>query len=134
MRILVLNPNTTEAVTDLMVEAGTAVAAAGTELVPMTATQGLPYLSSRAEAQIGGVMALEMIAAMHGQVDAAIIAAFGDPGLLGARELFDLPVIGISEAFGTIYLSDTLGSLAAYVIFVLIMLFRPQGLTWSSSR
>ena len=98
VRILVLNPNTTEAVTDLMVEAGTAVAAAGTELVPMTATQGLPYLSSRAEAQIGGVVALEMIAAMHGQVDAAIIAAFGDPGLLGARELFDLPVIGISEA------------------------------------
>ena len=40
-------------------------------------------------------------------------------------------VIGISEAFGTIYLSDTLGS-APYVIFVLIMLFRPQGLTWSS--
>ena len=34
VRILVLNPNTTEAVTHLMVEAGTAVAAAGTELVP----------------------------------------------------------------------------------------------------
>ncbi len=27
-----------------------------------------------------------------------IIAAYGDPGLLGARELFDIPVIGISEA------------------------------------
>ena len=43
-------------------------------------------------------------------------------------------VIGISEAFGTIYLSDTLGSLMPYVIFVLIMLFRPQGLTLGSSR
>jgi branched-chain amino acid transport system permease protein len=41
-------------------------------------------------------------------------------------------IIGISEAFGTIYLSDTLGMLLPYGIFVLIMLFRPQGLTWSS--
>jgi branched-chain amino acid transport system permease protein len=43
-------------------------------------------------------------------------------------------IIGISEAFGTIYLSETLGALLPYMIFVLIMLFRPQGLTWSSSR
>ncbi len=43
-------------------------------------------------------------------------------------------IIGISEAFGTIYLSETLGALLPYMIFVLIMLFRPQGLTWRSSR
>jgi branched-chain amino acid transport system permease protein len=43
-------------------------------------------------------------------------------------------VIGIAEAFGTIYLSGPLGLLMPYVIFVLIMLFRPQGLTWGSSR
>jgi branched-chain amino acid transport system permease protein len=43
-------------------------------------------------------------------------------------------VIGISEALGTIYLEGSLGHLMPYVIFVLIMLFRPQGLTWSSSR
>jgi branched-chain amino acid transport system permease protein len=43
-------------------------------------------------------------------------------------------VIGISEAYGTIYLSDTLGMLLPYGIFVLIMLFRPQGLTWGAAR
>ncbi len=43
-------------------------------------------------------------------------------------------VIGIAEAFGTIYLSETLGALLPYMIFVLIMLFRPQGLTWSARR
>lgn len=37
-------------------------------------------------------------------------------------------VIGISEALGTIYLSDTLGMLMPYAIFVIIMLLRPQGL------
>ena len=43
-------------------------------------------------------------------------------------------VIGVSEAFGTIYLSDILGMLLPYGIFVLIMLFRPQGLTWGAAR
>lgn len=43
-------------------------------------------------------------------------------------------VIGISEAFGTIYLSDILGMLLPYGIFVLIMLFRPQGLSWGAAR
>ena len=32
------------------------------------------------------------------EFDAAIIAAFGDPGLFGARELFDIPVVGMAEA------------------------------------
>jgi len=98
MRILILNPNTTEAVTNLMVRAGQAVAAVGTELVPMTAPRGFPYISTRAEAQIGGAVALEMLAEAHRSVDGAILAAFGDPGLLGARELFDIPIVGVSEA------------------------------------
>lgn len=32
-------------------------------------------------------IALEMLAEYHAVVDAAIVAAFGDPGLFGAREL-----------------------------------------------
>jgi len=42
-------------------------------------------------------------------------------------------IIGCSEALGTVYLSETLGSLLPYAIFVLIMLFRPRGLTWGTS-
>ena len=98
MRVLVVNPNTTAAVTDLLVAAAAPVAATGTELVPLTATRGVPYLATRAEAQIGGAIAIEMLAEHHASADAAIIAAFGDPGLFGARELFDIPVIGMSEA------------------------------------
>ena len=98
MHILLLNPNTTGTVTDLMAEAGRAVAAPGTELLPVTAGHGMPYISTRAEAQIGGAIALEMLAGHADEVDAAIIAAFGDPGLLAARELFDFPVVGVSEA------------------------------------
>lgn len=98
MRILVANPNTTAAVTERMLAVGRAVAAAGTELVGVTAPRGVPYVSSRAEAQIAGAVLLETIAAEAADVDAVIVAAFGDPGLVAARELFDVPVVGYSEA------------------------------------
>lgn len=98
MKILLLNPNTTVAVTDLLAGAGAKVASQGTELIAVTATRGVPYIATRAEAQIGGAIALEMLAEAGSNVDAAIIAAFGDPGLFGARELFDFPVVGLAEA------------------------------------
>ncbi len=97
MKILLLNPNTTRDVTDLLHAAAMGVAAPGTEIVARTAPRGVPYIATRAEAQIGGALVLEMLAEAE-DVDAAIIAAFGDPGLHGARELFDFPVIGMAEA------------------------------------
>ena len=96
--ILLLNPNTSADMTTRMLAAAEAVAAPGTRLHPMTAPRGVPYIATRAEAQIGGAIALEMLAERHRTVDAAILAAFGDPGLLGARELFDIPVVGMAEA------------------------------------
>lgn len=98
MRILLLNPNMTEAVTERLAAAAREVASPGTTILPSTAPRGFPYISNRAEAQIAGAIALETLAERAGEYDAAIIAAFGDPGLFGARELFDVPIIGMSEA------------------------------------
>jgi Asp/Glu/hydantoin racemase len=98
MRLLMLNPNTSQSVTDLITAAARAVAVPGTEIVPATAPRGVPYIATRAEAVLGGAVALEMLAERHATVDAAVIAAFGDPGLGGARELFPIPVIGLAEA------------------------------------
>jgi len=98
MKILVANPNTSAGVTDRLVASGRLVASPGTELLPMTAPRGVPYIATRAEAGIGGAVMLEMLAERRGTFDAAICAAFGDPGLGGARELFDFPVVGMAEA------------------------------------
>jgi allantoin racemase len=98
MRILVLNPNTSEPITERLASAARRATAPDTVIVPLTAQRGVPYIATRAEAQICGAIALEMLAEHHRDVDAAIIAAFGDPGLFGARELFDLPVVGLAEA------------------------------------
>jgi len=98
MRILLINPNMTEAMTVSMTAVARAVAGRDAEIVPLTARTGFPYIASRAEAQISGANVLEMIAEHQHEVDAVIVAAFGDPGLVAARELFDLPVVGMAEA------------------------------------
>src|SRR3979490_311159 len=98
MKILVANPNTSTGVTDRLVAAGKLVASAGTQLLPMTAAYGVPYIATRAEAAVGAVAALEMLAERRSEIDAAIVAAFADPGVGGARELLDFPVVGMAEA------------------------------------
>jgi allantoin racemase len=115
MRVLLLNPNTTSSMTDLLVQSAEAVAARDTEIVGVTAMRGVPYIATRAEAQIGGAVALEILAEHHGQADGAIIAAFGDPGLFGARELFDIPIIGMAEA--AMFTACMLGRRFAIVTF-----------------
>ncbi|PUB17455.1 aspartate/glutamate racemase family protein [Yoonia sediminilitoris] len=98
MKILLLNPNTTQAMTDNMAQIARAAVGDRAEIIPVTATRGFPYIASRAEAQIAGALVLEMIAEHADTVDAVVIAAFGDPGLAGARDLFDLPIVGMAEA------------------------------------
>lgn len=98
MRILLVNPNMTDAMTQTMFAIAQGLAGDRAEIVPLTAARGFPYIASRAEAQVAGGIALEMIAENLAEADAVIIAAFGDPGLAAARELFDLPVVGMAEA------------------------------------
>ena len=98
MKVLLVNPNSTAALTDLMLQAGRQAASPSTVLLPLTAAHGVPYVATQAEAQISGAIVLEMLAEHAPEADGAIIAAFGDPGLLGARELFDYPVVGMAEA------------------------------------
>lgn len=98
MRILLVNPNMSVSLTEKMTTIAASIAGPETEIIPMTAGRGFEYVASRAEAQIAGAIVYEMIAEQVKDVDAAIIAAFGDPGLRGAREIFDIPVVGMAEA------------------------------------
>ena len=98
MKILLYNPNTSESITNTLYDTAKLVVSEGTTLVPMTAKKGFPYMSTKVEAQITGTLVLEKIAEIHSQYDAIIIAAFGDPGLIPAKTLFNLPIIGLGEA------------------------------------
>ncbi len=98
MRILLINPNTSQSITQRLADAACAKMSSGTKLDTVTASFGVPYISTRTEATIGGMAVLEILSKRHADYDAAIIAAFGDPGLGAARELFDIPVVGLAEA------------------------------------
>lgn len=98
MKILVLNPNTSVGVTDKIAAVARRAASPETALEFVTAPYGVPYIASRTEAVIGAQVALEVLAERASEFDAAVIAAFGDPGLGPVREMFDLPVVGLAEA------------------------------------
>lgn len=98
MRILVVNSNTSDSVTDRIGAAARAVAAKTTTIEAVSAPFGLPLIVSRADWLAAGPATLAALARRRGSYDAAVIACFGDPGLDAAKELLDVPVIGISEA------------------------------------
>ncbi|MEO0829139.1 MAG: aspartate/glutamate racemase family protein, partial [Pseudomonadota bacterium] len=97
-RLLLINPNTTTAMTDRMASIAAEVAGPSATVVARTAARGVPYIASRAEAQLAGAELLDILANDAADCDAAIVAAFGDPGVIAAREVFDLPIVGMAEA------------------------------------
>ena len=97
MRILLINPNTTEAVTQRMAVAARGVAAPDTEITPITARFGATIIGSRVESAVAAAAVVERLAEVEGY-DAVIVGASVDPGLAAAREMLDVPVVGITEA------------------------------------
>jgi len=103
MKLLLINPNTTAAVTDTVLQAARAVASPGTELVGVTGRFGAAYVASRAAYAIAAHAALDAWAAAEAAhkvapFDAVLLACFGDPGLEALQELSAVPVIGMADA------------------------------------
>jgi allantoin racemase len=98
VRILVVNPNTTESMTAAIGEACRAVAAEDTEVTAINPAWGPPSIETYVEDYVAAAAMLQTIAAHRDDYDAFVIACAGDPGLYAARQLTDAPVIGIAEA------------------------------------
>jgi allantoin racemase len=99
MRIRVINPNTTESMTGTIAAAARAAAAPGTSIVPVTAATGPASIEGHYEEAVATIAVLEAVRAGEAEgAEAHVIACFGDPGLLAAREIAVAPVIGIAEA------------------------------------
>ena len=113
MRLLLINPNTSRAVTETVTRAAGAVLPTGVELVPVTGRFGARYIASRAAAAIAGHAALDALATHVDDCDAVLLACFGDPGLLALKELSPVPVVGMAEA--SCHLACTLGQRFAIV-------------------
>jgi Asp/Glu/hydantoin racemase len=99
MRIVLINPNTSPATTDLMVGIARRAADAGVTVEGVTAPFGEPLITTEAALATAAEAVVAAIDGLAGPApDAIIIAAFGDPALDQARCCSKIPVIGIAEA------------------------------------
>jgi allantoin racemase len=98
MRLLIINPNTTNMVTERVTHLAQAMAPPDVEIIGATGRFGARYISTRAASAIAGHATLDAYAEYGAGVDGVLLACFGDPGLLALRELADCPVTGLAEA------------------------------------
>ncbi|OKO82639.1 aspartate/glutamate racemase family protein [Bradyrhizobium sp. NAS96.2] len=99
MRILIVNPNTTAAMTEKIGRAGRAVAAPGTEIIAVNPADGPVSIEGYYDEafSVPGLLA-EIAKGDATGVSAHVIACFDDTGLEAARCVSQAPVIGIGEA------------------------------------
>ncbi|UEM19848.1 aspartate/glutamate racemase family protein [Skermanella mucosa] len=99
MRIKVINPNTTAGMTAKIGEAARAIAAPGTEIVAVNPAAGPVSIEGHYDEAVSVLGVLEEVRKGEAEgCDGYVIACFGDPGLLAAREVATGPVVGIAEA------------------------------------
>ncbi|RRE02864.1 Asp/Glu racemase [Mycobacteroides abscessus subsp. massiliense] len=99
MRIRVINPNTTEAMTKSIAAAAQSAAWAQTSVTAVNPSMGPASIESHYDEALSvpGILA-EIRRAESEGTDGYVLACFGDPGLDAARELATGPVLGIAEA------------------------------------
>jgi allantoin racemase len=99
MRIKVINPNVTASMTSKIGTAARAAAAPGTEIIAVSPQKGPVSIEGHYDEAVSVIGILEEVHAGEAAgVDGYVIACFGDPGLLPAREIARGPVLGIAEA------------------------------------
>ena len=96
---MLINPNTTQYMTDSILECAKKYAHPDTELFAVTASFGVSSVECYVDEYLAIPAVLKEI--MKGEtmgMDAYIISCFGDPGLQAAREITEKPVLGIAES------------------------------------
>lgn len=97
MLVKLINPNTTASMTEAMSIAACSVAAQGTRIIATTSRSGAASIEGHYDEALSIIGLIDEI--RDGEpADAYVIACFGDPGLLAAREITAAPVLGIAEA------------------------------------
>ncbi len=97
MRIVVINPNTSDAMTALIDVTAQAAVGPGTTVTTVHPAMGPASIESHYDEALAVPGVLAEIA-RDPDADGYVLACFGDPGLDAARELATGPVVGIAEA------------------------------------
>ncbi len=98
-RIIVINPNSTVAVTESMDAALDPFRqAGGPEIECVTNPHGPPGIESQQHVDDVSAHIRDIIRARDNEASAFVVACFSDPGMFAAREVTRKPVFGIAES------------------------------------
>jgi len=98
LRIIVLNVNTSQSMTDAIGEAAQRYASAGTETVTLQPYFGAEAVDAYFESYLAAVAVIDRVLAYDQPYDAVVMAGFGEHGREGLQELLEQPVVEICEA------------------------------------
>jgi allantoin racemase len=98
MRILVVNVNTSESMTESIAEAARRYASPGTETVALQPYFGAEAVDCNFESYLAAVAVMDRVVSYDQPFDAVVMAGFGEHGRDGLQELIEQPVFEICEA------------------------------------
>jgi allantoin racemase len=108
MKILFINPNTTQEFTDRIKAIAQRYALPGTSVTALNPLYGPRSIESIYDELLSAMGTLEVAISNIDQHDACVIACYSDhPAIYAIREITDKPVVGIAEA--SMYLACMLG-------------------------
>jgi allantoin racemase len=100
MKLLIVNPNSSETVTGAIMSSAERVAARETTLVPVTTKGGTRNIDSAFGDYMSGACMIRtcLDAVATHRPDAVVLAGFGRVGIDALKEALSVPVVSISEA------------------------------------
>ena len=100
MKLLIVNPNSSETVTGAIMSSAARAASAGTELIAVTTKGGTRNVDSAFADYLSGAYMIRtcLDAVSVHRPDAVVLAGFGRVGIDALKEALTIPVVSISEA------------------------------------
>ncbi|VVD69467.1 Asp/Glu/hydantoin racemase [Pandoraea pneumonica] len=102
MKILVVNVNTTTAITDAIAQHARTAASPGTEIVGLTPHFGAESVEGNFESYLAAIAVMQRVLSYDQPYDAVIQAGYGEHGREGLQELLNVPVVDITEAAASV--------------------------------
>lgn len=109
MKIMVINPNTSESMTEHLRVELNRIKRSDTELMVVCPDKGPETIECAYDEACAIPPTLELVKKANREgYDALILACFSDPGIEAAKEISEIPVIGIEES--TLHVAAMLGA------------------------
>lgn len=97
MRLLIVNPNSSPAMSDLIAETVESLGATATVVNPESGPAAIETDADEAAAVAACLAMLDQSPQLLAEADAVLIACYGDPGLQDIAAIADVPVFGIAQ-------------------------------------